>query len=180
MKEVWVEILVEEPSMAVFLTGLLPRILPDGYTLNDNCFIRPHQGKQDLQSRLPSTVRAYRNYPKPVKLVVIQDQDSADCRLLKQRLVELIHFSNPAVPYLVRIACRELENWYLGDLDALQHVYPASKASKYKGKSRFRNPDIPQGSAELKKLDQQFSKMSCARAITSFQQFISGLIRILT
>ena len=40
-----VEILVEEPSMQVFLRGLLPIVLPEGFALDFNCFIRPHQAQ---------------------------------------------------------------------------------------------------------------------------------------
>ena len=37
------EILTEEHSMKAFLDGLLPRILPPGYRIGENCFVRPHK-----------------------------------------------------------------------------------------------------------------------------------------
>jgi hypothetical protein len=42
-----VEILTEESSMAEVLKVILPKILPDQWILNQNYFIRPHEGKSD-------------------------------------------------------------------------------------------------------------------------------------
>lgn len=181
-----IEILVEELSMEVFLKGLLPRILPENYKLGQNCFVYPHEGKSDLQKRLPRRVRAYRSYPDNVKLIVVHDQDSADCKTLKQQLVNLIKNEDITIKFLVRIACRELENWYLGDLKAVEMVYPESKASNFVRKAKFRNVDKIQGSREMEMLSKAFSKTSCARSLApiidieantsiSFNQFINGL-----
>ncbi|MBN1952584.1 MAG: DUF4276 family protein, partial [Bacteroidales bacterium] len=149
MKGEIAEILVEEPSMKHFLQGILPGILPKGYILNSNCFIRAHQGKQDLRKSIPKKAGAYQKYSVPIRLIVIHDQDSADCILLKKELRDLI-ISNSTITHLIRIACRELEAWYLGDLDALQAVYPRFKAEKYKNRKLFRNPDECQASHEIK------------------------------
>lgn len=190
MTDVILEILVEEQSMEVFLRGLLPDVLPAGFVLDINCFVRPHQGKQDLQQKLPQNVRAYKHYHKPVILMVIQDQDSADCKELKNKLVRSISENNPNLIYLVRIACRELENWYLGDLDAVEMIYPKSKATRMKNKAKFRNPDLLNGSDEMRKLTDDFTKVGCARRISgqinkttnssnSFMHFIRGLSKLL-
>ena len=53
------EILVEEPSIAEVLRVILPKVLPVGWALDVNCFVRYHEGKQDLQG-LP-LFRAYAN-----------------------------------------------------------------------------------------------------------------------
>lgn len=176
--------------MQVFLRGLLPKVLPEGFALDHNCFIRPHQGKSDLRKRLPATVRAYQYYPETVILIVVQDQDASDCVQLKSGLIELIQNHNNGLSFLVRIACRELENWYLGDLPAVEQVYPESKASKFQDKAKFRNPDLLNGADEIKKLSTNFSKTACARAIPhhlnleankskSFRHFIAGTQRLL-
>ncbi len=167
MKDEFIEILVEEPSMKNFLTGILPRILPNGYYLNGNCFIRDHQGKQDLKKSIPSKVKAYQYYSKTVKVIIIQDQDSSDCRILKNELLELVN-NNSTIPSLVRIACRELEAWYLGDMDALEAVYPDFKANKYKNWSKFRNPDSCNASEEIKKLVPTFQKGTASREIVKY------------
>ena len=67
LKEIWVEILTEEPSMENFLRGTLPHILPLGYVLDQNCFIRPHEGKSHLKKSIPRKVKAFVNYQWPVK-----------------------------------------------------------------------------------------------------------------
>ena len=54
MNERRLEILTEELSMRYFLEGLLPKILPEEFELDINCFVYHHQGKTDLQKRLPN------------------------------------------------------------------------------------------------------------------------------
>lgn len=181
--------------MQSFLQSILPRILPPTYRLGENCFIRTHEGKADLQKSIPRKVRAYRNYPQPVRLLIIQDQDSNDCRKLKAQLNKLVRQETVELPLLVRIACRELENWYLGDLPAVEQLYPASKASVLQNKARYHSPDNLHGSVEIARLTKRlhknakrFSKSDCARRIgrhmdlhnnrsASFRCFVSGIER---
>lgn len=183
------EILTEEPSMELFLRGLLPRILPPAYILDENCFIRPHEGKSDLKKSIPKKIRAYQYFPYPVKVLIIHDQDSNDCGELKRQLLAAIPASS-TIPSIVRIACRELENWYLGDFQSLEKIYPDVKSSKIAGKSKYRNPDSVFGAYELNQLSSNFSKTGAARALgsviaieanksPSFQQFLSGLAKLL-
>ena len=73
--------LLEEKSMKALLDIVLPRILPpdvDFYTV-------PHEGKSDLQKSIPHKLKAW-NIP-DTKFVIVQDQDSNDCRKLKQKLL---------------------------------------------------------------------------------------------
>lgn len=186
MTSAHLEILVEEKSMERFLEGVLPRILPSPYCLGANCFIRPHEGKQDLQKSIANKVRAYRNYPHPVKLIIIQDQDHADCRALKSEIVGKVASIDARMPLLVRIACRELENWYLGDLHSVESIYPQSKASRKANKAKFRTPDDLKGSQEMESLSSHFQKGDCASKIgkhisttqnksTSFNHLVSGI-----
>ena len=153
------EIYVEEPSMDQFLRGLLPRILPLAWRLDSNVFIRPHEGKTDLQRSLRRKVGALHTYGQPVNLLVIHDQDQNDCVELKQRLNRVIA-DQQKEPFrtLVRIACRELENWYLGDL---AHLFP-SKA-KLAGKAKYRHVDKLVGSAELASEVSKEGKIGLAR-----------------
>lgn len=190
MREEYLEILVEERSMEQFLNEFLPRILPDGFVVGQNCIVRPHNGKSDLQKQIPSIVRAYPNYPWPVRLMVIHDQDSNNCVQLKEKLVQLVRENNPNVPFSVRIACRELENWYLGDLQAVEAVYPRSNASRHANRAKFRVPDNLNGAQEMGLLSDEFAKTDCARRIaphidiannksTSFGHFVTGLQNLL-
>lgn len=174
IKDELVEILVEELSMKNFLSIILPKLLPQGYELGINCFIRVHEGKQDLHKKLPSRIRAYSYYSKPCKIIIIQDQDSNDCILLKQEIAKLID-NNGKIGYIIRIACRELEAWYLGDMDAIEKVYPKFKAANYKNRAGFRNPDrIESPSTELKRLIPQFQKGIASKAIPNFMDIESN------
>ena len=56
-----VEFLLEEPSMVNCLEQILPKILPEGFVLNENCFLRPHNGKSDLLKSIPRKVRVFSN-----------------------------------------------------------------------------------------------------------------------
>jgi len=182
------EFLVEEQSMKLFLEGLLPKVLPDPFYLYENTFIRPHQGKQDLQRSIPIKAKALSNKNSSVLIVVIHDQDSNNCKLLKKDLVTLC--KKGTCPYLVCIACRELEAWYIGDVDALGKIYLNFKPKKYRDKKLFKNPDNCQASEELKKVIPDFKKGYAAQHIASqmtisqntsasFKHFISGLEKFL-
>ena len=99
--------LLEEYSMSVLLTGLLPRLFPD---LVFQCL--PHEGKQDLDRSIPRKLRAWRE--PGVRFVVVRDNDGADCADLKAELVAQCA-AGGRDDTLVRLACQELEAWYLGD-----------------------------------------------------------------
>jgi len=184
------EILTEEPSMEYFLRGMLPRILPKDYVLDENCFIRPHEGKSDLKRSIPKKMRAYPRYGYPVKVLIVHDQDSNDCAELKKTLIEQTKTSLYDIPCVIRIACRELENWYLGDFETLEKIYPEINASRQSKKAKFSNPDNVFGAHEISLLTDNFSKTEAARALgsiinidsncsPSFQQFIQGLSKLL-
>ena len=161
-----IEILTEEPSMEYFLRGILPRILPDDYRIDVNCFIRAHRGKSDLKKSIPIKIRAYPHYGYPVKVLIIHDQDANDCRNLKNELKTLCGATT--IPFIIRIACRELENWYLGQLSAIESVYPESRASSFIKKKKYRNPDLLHGADELNRLTGNFSKSQAAREISRY------------
>jgi hypothetical protein len=185
-----VEFLLEELSMKNVLEVLLPQILPPEFVINENYFLRPHNGKSDLQRSIPNKVRAFSRFYEPVKLVILHDQDRNDCKKLKHTLTELCK-TNGSCPVLIRIPCQELEAWYLGDMDAIEKVYPRFKARLYRNKEAFRNPDRCDASLELKKIIPDFHKGFASREIPkymsvtrntseSFNQFISGITKFLT
>ncbi len=189
-KNYHIEFLLEESSMENLLSIILPKILPKGYELNINCFLRPHQGKSDLKKSIPKKIRAFSKFSTPSKVIIIQDQDSNDCIKLKDSLIKLCR-TNGTCPILIRISCRELENWYLGDMDAIEKVYPKFKAKSYKYRAKFRNVDNCFGSYELEKIIKEFQKGYASKNIplymnlaanksTSFKQLISGLEKFLT
>lgn len=107
-------IFLEELSVKVMLeTGLLPKIIPDKVQIRCICF----DGKQDLDKNVLGKLRGWQN-PKAA-FVILRDQDSGDCRKIKQQLLDKCRSADK--PFmLIRIASHELESWYLGDLNAVE------------------------------------------------------------
>lgn len=172
--------LLEEYSMKVLLEGLLPRLIPG---LKFLCI--HHEGKQDLEKSIPKKLRAWRE--PDVRFVVVRDQDSEDCRQLKERLVLLCEIAGRPNT-LVRIACRELEAWYLGDPEALAIAFENNKLRNIAVKAKYRDPDlVVSPSEEIAKLVPEFQKVSGARRMArllsrsgnssrSYKIFLQGLI----
>lgn len=128
-------VLTEEPSAKDLLEGLLPRLLPDGWAFRCISF----EGKQDLEKRMGRTLRAGQN--RDARFVVLRDQDSGDCRAIKAGLIGRCQAAGKPNT-LIRIACRDLEAWVLGDLRAFSKEFSAPAAEKAAGKSKYRDPDI--------------------------------------
>lgn len=179
-----IEILVEEPSMAECLKEFLPKIAPENWKLDENYFIRKHQGKADLQKSIHTKVRVFDNWHEPVAVVILHDQDSADCKELKHELNE--RCGEYSIPIKIRIVCRELESWFLGDLTAIEKAYPGFKSNRYLGKAQFRNPDVLNAKDKLKKILPEYKEIASSREISkyldiennrseSFRQFVSGI-----
>ncbi len=162
-----IEILVEERSMREFLSIVLPKILLEHWVLNKNYFIRHFDGKNDLQKNVPNKIKVLSNWRnESVGIVIIQDQDDNDCKILKQKLVRLCE-ENGSCPFLIRIACRELESWYVGDLRAIANAYPTFRYQKFINKAKFRDPDTC-NAEDLKKILPELQKISSAKKIAPF------------
>ncbi|MBX2841794.1 MAG: DUF4276 family protein [Flammeovirgaceae bacterium] len=173
LKNEHVEFLLEEPSMVNLLEIILPKILPEGYLLDINCFLRPHQGKSDLKKSVPSKIRTFSNFYRPAKVIIIHDQDSNDCKELKKELMELCK-KNGNCPVLIRIPCRELENWYLGDMDAIGKIYPQFRSRSHKYKAKFRDVDNIFGAFELEQIIDDFQKGYASKNIPKFMDIKSN------
>ncbi len=151
---------LEEPSAEEMLRGVLPKILPGDIYPEFKVF----EGKSDLEKRLPILLRAWR---KPGCLfLVMRDQDAGDCRVIKQGLLDLCRQAGKLAA-LVRIACHELESFYLGDLRAVENGLGIPGLAKKQGKSNYREPDsIEKPSKELDRLTGGvYQKVSGSRAI---------------
>ncbi len=169
--------------MAALLEGLLPRLLPDEIEYR----LIPHEGKAHLDKSIPRKLKAWQD-PAAV-FVVLRDQDSADCRTLKAQIVASCRQAARR-DVLVRIACREVESWYLADLAAVDRVHQTRVAGRQNEK-KFRSPDgLGSPSRELAKLVPAFGKVASARALgrelalnngrsSSFRHFIDGVRRLL-
>ena len=174
--------LLEEPSMRTLLEGLLPRLFP---CLVFQCVT--HRGKQDLEKSVPRKLRRWRE--PGVRFVVLRDNDGGDCLALKRRLIDLCRQGGRA-DALVRIACQELEAWYLGEPDALAEAYGQGNLGGIGSRARFRDPDsVVKPSAALRELVPQFQKTDGARRMAehlslegnrsaSFQALMGGIENI--
>ncbi len=174
---------LEEPSAQEMLKGVLPRILPPSMS----CRYVVFDGKQDLEKRLPMRLRAWKD--PAAKFIVMRDKDSGDCVTIKENLRQKCTRAGHA-DVLIRIACHELESFYLGDLRAVEKAFKIEKLAKQQNKAKFRDPDkLANPSQELKRLVPTYQKMSGSRAIapflevtancsTSFNALVSGLRRL--
>jgi hypothetical protein len=121
----------------------------------------------------------------------LRDKDGADCVDVKKRLLDLCGESGKSNA-LVRIACHELESWYLADLLAVEKALAIEGLSAHQKKSKFRQPDnLANAAQELEKLTKyQYKKTSGSRLIgqyidpdntrsDSFRVFIEGVRRLL-
>lgn len=175
--------MLEEPSMAEVLRAILPRILPLGVEHR----LIVHEGKQDLERSIPRKLRGWKD--PDVRFVIVRDQDAADCHAVKRRLLEIC-WRAERPDALVRIVCRELESWFLGDLSAVEAAYQNCKVGYHQNKAKFRNPDRLGGAKiELQRLVSEYQPLSGARAVAphleierncshSFQVFIRGVKRL--
>ncbi len=176
--------LLEEQSMKEALKGFLPRVVPRSI----HCIYVVHEGKQDLEKSIPRKLRAWRE--DDVRFIVLRDQDQADCQVVKTNLTRLCEEGGRS-DVLVRVVCRELESWFLGDLKAVEAGMGIGNLSGRQNQAKFRSPDsINQPAEEIKRIVVNYQKISGARAIgkhmnpsinksRSFRVFISGLVRII-
>ncbi len=159
--------LLEERSAKALLESLLPRLLEAevGYRLI------PFEGKQDLEKQLVRKIRGYQN--PEARFIVLRDLDSQpDCMKLKQQLLELCDQSGKGEHCLVRIACTELETFYLADLQAVEQALGLKGLAKQQNGKKFRAPDqLGSPSRELKTLTANaYEKVAGSRAIGSYLQ----------
>lgn len=154
-------VFLEEPSAAALLKVLLPPLLPSGCGLKCITF----EGKQDLERNLE---RKLRSWLMPDTLfLVMRDRDSEDFRIVKKRLVDICcRAGHPHA--VVRIACGELESFYLGDLEAVTSAFGCRMPSD--NSAKFRDPDHLNNAAdELKRLTGgAYQKISGSREIARF------------
>ena len=153
--------LLEELSAQEMLKGVLPKILPEGINVRYMVF----EGKQDLEKQLERKLRGWQQ-PNSVFLVM-RDKDGGNCVTIKQRLAEKVLASGKQDATLIRIACTELESFYLGDLSAIEQGLGIQNLAKRQQESKFRTPDIlSNASQELENLTQKkYQKVGGSRAI---------------
>jgi hypothetical protein len=149
------EVLLEEPSAESALRILIPRLVPHAVE-HVNFEMRVFSGKDDLLRKLPSRLRGYASWAAAanVRILTLIDRDDDDCVELKRRLDQLatqagllVHKSGTpgnGGEFKARIACEEIEAWYLGDPHALKVAYPKI-AKNFESRKGFRDVDAIRG-----------------------------------
>lgn len=155
-------VLLEEPSAEDFLRVVIPKVIPATVCVHFLVF----EGKQDLEKQLPRRIRGW--LQPNSRFFVMRDQDSDDCRRVKDRLVDLcVEAGRPDT--LVRIACRELESFFLGDLEAVARAFNRPQIAAHRRTAKYRNPDLLGSPVdELRKLVPGYQKREGARRISPF------------
>ena len=176
--------LLEEESARAMLEGLLPKLLPPGLPVRYLVF----EGKQDLEGQLVRKIRGYRN--PAARFLILRDQDAnPDCRVVKARLASLCRKAGKRNA-LIRIACRELESFYLADLAAVERALEMPGLSRRQGNRKYRSPDdLGSPSRELADMTRgRYQKVGGSRAIgplldpensrsASFRNLVEGIRR---
>ncbi|MCL1467742.1 DUF4276 family protein [Argonema galeatum] len=182
--------LLEEVSAKAMIEGILPNLIPEELNEELNIVVRyiVFEGKQDLEKQMVGKLRSYKN--PDATFIILRDRDSGGCQAIKAKLKQKCEEANKSEA-IVRIACRELESWYLADLEAVEKAYDKTNLSPRQNQKKFRNPDeLGSPSKELKSLVPEYQKINGSRMIApylnientrsrSFYHFISSIKRII-
>jgi hypothetical protein len=153
---------LEEESARVLLERIFPRLAPPNSQIRSRFVV--FEGKQDLEKQLLKKLRGYVN--PDARFIVMRDQDQTDCRKTKKSLAAICSRAGRRQA-VVRIACRELEAFYLGDLLAVESGLGISGLAGKQNKTKFRDPDkLAFPARELEKLTgNRYQKVAGSRAI---------------
>jgi len=172
-------VLLEEPSAKALLEGLLPRLIPVGVDVVYLVF----EGKQDLEKNVTRKIAGWQRPDSA--FLILRDRDAGKCDVVKKRLRERVVASGRTA--LIRIACRDLEAWVAGDLEALAKAFDTPELAKSANKAKFRDPDaLVRPVEEVQRVVPEYKKVEGARRVGpwlepsrstshSFRVFCSGV-----
>jgi hypothetical protein len=172
--------LLEEPSAQDFLSRVLLGIVPDHVHVHYMVF----EGKQDLEKRLTARMKGW--IRPNTKFIVMRDEDSGDGKVIKARLRKLCETAGKK-DAIIRIACRELEAFFVGDWAAVALGFNNPALAKNARLAKYRNPDLlGSPSMEIARVIKHYQKREGARRISphlsvernksnSFQVLISSV-----
>jgi hypothetical protein len=127
---------LEEDSAKALLENLFPRRVAPTSQFCPRFIV--FEGKQDLEKQLERKLRSYLN--PQARFIVLRDQDAGDCRRVKKKLSALCSRARRPEA-VVRIACRELEAFYLGDLRAVELGLDMRGLAAKQNRAKYRDPD---------------------------------------
>lgn len=150
---------LEERSAEEMLRGIMPRLLAAHPDIG--AVYIAFNGCHALEKNLSSRIRGYQN--PNAAFIILRDQDVGLCKERKQKLQSLVPADNRI---LIRIACRELESFYFGDLPAVEQGLNLN-LERHAKKKHYRAPDqIQKPSTQLESLTQgKYAKIAGSRAI---------------
>ncbi len=162
---------LEELSAKAMLESLIPRLFINEVGLNNlKIEYHPFQGKSDLEKNISKRIGKY-VLPDGYKVahLILRDQDAGDCKVIKKKLLESISMGTNC-PLLVRIACHELESFYLADLMAVENALHIPNLRLLQNKKTYRSPDSKRSPADLldKITEGIYQKVSGSREIGKF------------
>lgn len=154
--------LLEEESARNMLIPVVQQLVPQEIQVQFITF----SGKQDLERQLVHKLRFWCDSGS--RFIILRDKDSGDCGIIKQRLLELARESGKGDACCVRIACHELESFFLGDLAAVAQGLNVPAVANMQRKQKFRTPDALANAAEelMKITGGKYSKLAGSRAIS--------------
>lgn len=127
--------LLEEPSAQDALQAWLPKWISSEITPYFIVF----QGKQDLEKRMAFRMRHW--LQPDSRFIVMRDQDSGDCQVIKADLQSRCRSAGHPNA-IVRVACRELESFFIGDWLAVSQAFGKPNLARLALKAIYRNPDL--------------------------------------
>ena len=156
---------LEELSAKVMLEGFIKTHFPEAET-RVSLQYKVHEGKQDLENHLENRLKFWQT--PETTFIIMRDQDSGDCHAIKQKLKEKCR--NARQPVIIRIACHELESFYLGDPAAIEKGLGIHKIEKRTRRKIFNAPDtIDQPSKQLEAItNNRYQKIDGSRKIAPY------------
>ncbi len=176
---------LEEQSAKIALEIILAKMLPPDFQRKMIVF----NGKRDLDNQLESKMRGWRT--PNTHFLVLRDQDRDACQTIKDHLIEKCQRAGQS-QVTVRIACRELEAFYLGDLKAVEQGLGIRGIAQKQNAKKYRQPDLlMEPGRELELLtNNRYQKIGGSRKIApyltiegenrsnSFRVLIEGIRRL--
>lgn len=152
--------------MRALLEVLMPRF---GLPVDSLVLVFP--GKDGLEKQAPRRMRDWHDAPDvEPRFIVVRDNDGADCRAVKARMVE--RCQDTRTPFRVRLVMQELEAWFFGDLAAVATAYGQPKLAEMSRTRRYRDPDtLVRPSDELGRLIGNGRKVERASDIAPHMDF---------
>jgi hypothetical protein len=156
--------LLEGPSEKEALQAWLPHWLPGDVQARFIVF----EGKQDMERQMVRKLRGWQQAH--TTFIVLRDQDSADCHQVKAGLQARCTEAE-RTDAIVRIACHELESFFLGDWAAVAAAFHTPALARLDRSSTYREPDhIALPARELERHIPGYQKRDGARRIAPHMQ----------